>query len=180
LPDERLGVATAPLLLLSRPDVRQDLGLSREQAAEADRAITDLYVRALSLRGQSGPQVLEGRRAILDAERTWFEAHLSPEQRKRLIQVDLQWEGPSSLVSRPVVGDTLGLTADQRATLARAVAARDAARARRVYSPADEQALAHQALSVLTPPQRERWRAMLGRPFVPQRLSGRGPTATVR
>ena len=46
LPDSRLGVRTAPLLLLSRPDVRADLGLNSEQTLSAQRTITALYVQS--------------------------------------------------------------------------------------------------------------------------------------
>jgi hypothetical protein len=153
------------LLLLSRPDVQQDLHLSQSQAADAEQAIRDLYIRAATLRGKTGPPAVEGRKAIDEAQRAWFVANLSEEQQQRLVQVDLQWEGPTSLLSRPVVSDTLGLTPGQKTALAKAVGARDAARARGVYTRADEQALARQVLSVLTATQKERWRAMLGRPF---------------
>ena len=39
LPDDRLGVRTAPVLLLSRPDVRADLRLSPGQAEAAEREL---------------------------------------------------------------------------------------------------------------------------------------------
>ena len=52
LPDERLGFRTAPLLLLSRPDVRADVGLNPKQTVEAEKAVADLFVRATALRGQ--------------------------------------------------------------------------------------------------------------------------------
>jgi hypothetical protein len=166
LPDERLGVRTAPLLLLSRPDVRADLGLTAKQAEEAEKEITALYVRADALRGKTGVQALEQRKVIDEAQRVWFEINLTAEQRKRLLQIDLQWEGPSSLVSRPVVADTLGLSPEQRTTLKVAVAKRDQARLQRTYKPADEQTLTRHALVVLTPSQKDLWRAMLGTPFV--------------
>jgi hypothetical protein len=177
LPDERLGIRTAPLLLLSRPDVRADLGLSARQAEDAEKAITELYLRALALRGKSGEQVVRGRQAIDEATRVWFETHLTPEQRNRLVQVDLQWEGPSSLVSRPVVADTLGLTPEQRASLKQAVAQSHAARAGGTPVTTVERELARQALALLTPAQKERWRIMLGRPVAFQ-LAATQPDAS--
>jgi len=168
LSDARIGVRTAPVLLLSRPDVRGELGLSPRQADEAERAVSDFYTRALALRGKTGAQTVRERQAIDDAARSWFMDHLTAEQRIRLVQLDLQWEGPSSLVSRPVVSDTLELTAEQRAAVYQAVAKRNQARGGQAYSPAAEEALARQAFALLTPVQRERWRAMLGRPFAPQ------------
>ena len=67
LPDERLGVRTAPLLLLSRPDVCADLGLSARQVDDAEAAISDLYVRAAALKGQVGQPAVAARKAIDEA-----------------------------------------------------------------------------------------------------------------
>ncbi len=168
LPDHRLGLRTAPLLLLSRPDVRADLGLVPKQAVDAERMITDLFVMAVALRGKNGPEVVAARREIDVAMQTWLETHLSEAQFKRLIEVDLQWEGPSALVSRPVVADHLGLTTEQRNALGLAVAERNQQRARHGLQTGVEVQLARKALAVLSPAQRNRWKAMLGRPFVPQ------------
>jgi len=168
LPDDRLGYQMAPILLLSRPDVRADLRLDGRQTVDVEAAIDELYARARALKGQTGAVAVASRKAINEAQLKWLEAHLTPEQQVRLIQVELQWEGPSSLVTRPVVAETLGLTDSQTYDLKRAVAARDSARSRKVYTQVDEQVLAKHALDVLTPHQRERWRAMLGPVFWPQ------------
>jgi hypothetical protein len=168
LPDQRLGIRTAPLLLLSRLDVRTEIGLDEAQTADAEKTLTKLYGQAATLKGKTGPEVLAGRRAIDEAAEDWIKTRLSPAQRKRLIEIDLQWEGPSALVRRPVVADHLGLTAEQRAQLTRAIAERDRRRAQGGDWRASEHQLAQQALAVLTPEQRERWRAMLGRHFTPQ------------
>ncbi len=47
LPDDRLGVRIAPLLLLSRPDVRTEVKLTPDQEAQALAAISDLHGRAV-------------------------------------------------------------------------------------------------------------------------------------
>jgi hypothetical protein len=168
LPDHRLGLRTAPLLLLSRPDVRADLGLVPKQAADAERMITDLFVKAVALRGKNGPDVVAARREIDVTMQTWLETHLSEAQFQRLSEVDLQWEGPSALISRPVVADHLGLTTEQRNALGLAVDERNRRRARHGLQTGVEVQLARNALAVLSPAQRNRWKAMLGRPFVPQ------------
>ncbi|HEX8200611.1 MAG TPA: hypothetical protein VF590_08995 [Isosphaeraceae bacterium] len=165
LPDSRLGVRTAPLLLLSRPDVRDDLGLSSEQALSAERTMTELYVRATALRGQPDGSALAARRAIDEAQRRWLQAQLTPEQQARLAQIDLQWEGPSALLTRPVVAETLGLTTEQRQVLSTAIARRNHLRAQGQVRPQDERQLAEEALATLSAEQRQRWRAMLGPPF---------------
>lgn len=176
LPDERLGIRTVPLLLLSRPDVRADLGLDERQTADALRAIADLHARAAALRGRPDADAVAARRAVDEAQRAWLEANLSAPQRDRLVQVDLQWEGPSSLVSRPIVADTLALTPEQRAAIRKAVGEHFQARARGT-GPVDEKALSLSVLGTLSPAQRDRWKAMLGRPFVP-RLAARPAAAT--
>jgi hypothetical protein len=168
LPDSRLGLRQAPLLLLSRPDVRADVGLDPSQAADAERMLTDLYVKAAALRGKSGPEVLAGRRVIDEAGEEWLKTRLTEAQRKRLVEVDLQWEGPSARISRPVVADHIGLTPDQHARLAEAVNERK----RQITEGADAResipALTQLTLTLLTSEQRDRWFAMLGHHFSPQ------------
>jgi hypothetical protein len=172
LPDSRLGIRTVPLLLLSRPDVRADLGLNSAQAAEARRAISELHAKAASLRGKTGAEAIAARRAIDEEQRRRLEALLSPEQQDRLVQIDLQWEGPSALISRKMVAESLNLDDRQRATLAQAVSDRDRRRAQAPDRGGDERQLAEQALAVLTEPQRARWKAMLGRPLTIPQLAG--------
>src|SRR5258707_429902 len=87
LPDERLGVRTVPLLLVSRPDVRADLGLDQAQTDAARLAIDDLHRRAGALRGLPDDKVIAARRAIDEAEQRWIATHLSPKQTARLVQI---------------------------------------------------------------------------------------------
>lgn len=175
LPDSRLGIRTAPLLLLSRRDVQADLQLSRTQIEEAEAAIRDLYVKASALRGLTGDKALVARRAIDEQQRQWIDTNLSETQRTRIIQIDLQWEGPTALVSRPAVAEMLELTAEQVEALKKAVAESMQRRAQGNKSNEVEGNLARQTLTILTETQRTRWKAMLGRPFVPQ-LSQANPT----
>ncbi len=171
LPDERLGIRTAPLLLLSRPDVRGELAMTPLQTEAAEHAITDLYVQASRLAGKPNDEVLSLRRALITAQVRWIEANLTDEQKTRLVQIDLQWEGPSSLVSRPLVAQTLKLTAEQRERISKAVVERE--RSRKEHGPRleDERKLAVVALETLAPDQREHWRGLLGKEFVPRLAS---------
>jgi hypothetical protein len=172
LSDDRLGTRAAPLILLTRPDVRADLDLSVEQATDADAAIRDLYRRAEALRGQGdSAQVLAARRAIDEAGRDWLAAHLSEDQQTRLGQIDLQWEGPAALATRAPLAAALGLTRDQTQALRAAV---DESRR---SGPGSERRLAETTLGVLTPDQRDRWKAMLGRPFAVQIAEKAKPVA---
>ena len=107
LPEARLGVRTAPILLLSRPEVRSDLRLSQSQAVDVERVITDLYSKAAELKGKKGQEAVAARRIIDDAQQQWLSSNLTPEQIERLAQIDLQWEGPPALLSRSNVRSIL-------------------------------------------------------------------------
>ena len=165
LTDDRLGIRSAPLLLLNRPDVRAEVGLDAAQAADADRALNELYVQATALRGMHGPQYVDRKRAIDESEEQWLQTKLSASQRKRLTQIDLQWEGASALIGRPVIADRFGLTAEQRARLTEAIAIRDRRRAEGANPWECERQLFEQTRALLTTEQKQRWRAMLGPPF---------------
>jgi len=168
LPDDRLGRRTAPLLLLSRDDVRQDLGLTQPQGTEVDKAIIEFYSRAWELKGKKGPAADAERKKIDQEQVTWINTHLTAKQRARLIQVDLWWEGPSALVSRPLVGENVGLSVDQRSALIAAVKTRDADRGQKSFSMAAEDALWSATKKTLSPAQIERYEAMLGQRFRPR------------
>lgn len=164
LPDSRLGVRTAPLLLLSRRDIQADLQMSRTQVDDAEVAIRELYTKAYELRGLKGEKLVAERREIDERQRHWIETRLSETQRKRIVQIDLQWEGPSALVSRPAVAELLELTAEQITSLKKAVEASIGRRAKGESAVTVESDLARQTLSTLTEAQKLRWKAMLGQP----------------
>lgn len=172
LPDSRLGVRTAPILLLSRPDVQADLKLTTSQVLSAQRAIRSLYERAAALKGQPDSEVIAARRAIDEAQQRWLDAQINDDQRARLFQIDLQWEGPSAVISRPWLATHLGLSTDQRQALSQAVARletqRNSSTPGQAGGPPDEQALAEEVLSILTPEQRRNWKELLGRPLAIQ------------
>jgi hypothetical protein len=163
--DERLGIPTAPLLLLSRPDVRAEIGLDAIQAADADKTVGELYQQALALKGQRGPDVENRKRDVDLAGERWLESRLTESQRKRFSQIELQWEGPAALIHRPIIADALGLSTEQRARLAEAVAARDRRRDLGADRWECESQLFEQTKALLTSEQSRRWRAMLGPPF---------------
>lgn len=162
LPDSRMGIRTAPLLLLTRPDVQSDLGLEPAQAASLHKTLDELSQRAQSLRGKSGGEVVAERRAIDDAQSQWLTANLSEPQLKRLSQIDLQWEGSSALVSRSTVADMLKLTGNQVRELTRLIADRNARIIKNGFNPAEETAVRRQALAILTNPQLQAWNGILG------------------
>jgi hypothetical protein len=141
--------------------------------ADAERALAELLSRAAALVGKTGPNAVAGRRAIDEAQEQWLKTHLSDAQRKRLVEVDLQWEGASALISRPVVTDHIGLTPDQQERLKRAISERDQRLSKGENLFECESLLSRQTLTLLTPEQRTRWKAMLGRDFTPQLADSR-------
>ncbi len=164
LPDSRLGVRTAPILLLTRPDVQTDLKLSTEQIHSSRRVIDGLYDQASALKGKPDGEVIAARRMIDEAQQRWLESQLTDPQRARLLQLDLQWEGPSAVVSRSWVTNWIGLSPEQRQTIIDAVRSHHSASAEGGLS-AQEKALTEQVLAILNTEQRERWRGLLGQPF---------------
>src|SRR5262249_46204621 len=117
LPDNRLGTRVAPLLLLSRSDVQIDLKMTPEQVGAARHVIIELHEKDRTLKDKPDAQVITGRRAIDEASHEWINGNLSAEQKARLSQLDLQWEGPAALVSRKAIADALKLTDAQFKTL---------------------------------------------------------------
>ncbi len=176
LPDDRHGVRTAPLLLLSRPDVRADLKLDRAQILGAQNMINELTRRASALRGKTGAAVIAERRAIDEAQLDWLGKNLTGKQLQRLRQIELQWEGPAAMLSRPSVADHLRLTSEQRQRLARIVSGHAATRKRGQAPPLDDQALQQQVRLVLSPAQHGMWELLVGTPVRFVATSGPAPT----
>jgi hypothetical protein len=164
LPDTRVGIRTAPLLLLSRPDVQADLRLEPVQISGIHDTINGLTRRALALRGKSGPAVMTERRAIDEAQAEWLARNLSGNQLARLRQIELQWEGARAILSRPTVAEYLKLTPEQRQVLVRSISQANLQRSRGASTPQDEQALSDAARRVLSKVQQELWSNLLGTP----------------
>jgi hypothetical protein len=163
LPDARRHTRVTPLLLLSRSDVRDDLGLSESQTQAVELAIQRFHTQAQGLRGlRNDAETISARRKLDEEVFAWIDSRLLPAQKTRLVQIDLQWEGPSILVSRSIVSETLHLSVEQKLKLKTAIQSRDLA-LKSKQSDA-ELVLEKAALACLTEAQRESWRAMLGKP----------------
>ncbi len=165
LPDQSRGSRVAPLLLLSRPEVREDLQLTADQAADVERAIDDLHRKAAALKGMTGDEAIARRKAVDEGQKSWLENHLTPDQVDRLSQIDLRWEGPAALVTRKPVAEALSLSDEQRAALSKAVTECDAVRKKGMSAVEAEHQHNLRAMSVLSEGQKLRWEQMLGRPL---------------
>jgi hypothetical protein len=162
LPDNRLGSRTAPILLLTRSEVQADLGLSADQVNSAQAEIVQLRNKAVQLRGKRGTEAAAARRQVDEEELKWLNTNLSAEQSERLRQLDLQWEGPASLVNRPNLGEYLRLTAEQRQTISQVLSAQATKPA---ADPAQARSLLEQEIArTMTEGQRALWKALLGKP----------------
>ena len=168
LPDSCLRLRMQPLLLLSRPDVRADVGLDEKLARMADVAINEQRERADASHSMPEADARERRRDIDQAAELWLKTNLTLAQLKRLSEVDLQWEGPSALITRPKVAEHLKLTRSQCDALRHAVMVRNSKRAPGTFDAAVEEGLTHETSRILSPLQCEIWMAMMGRRFVPQ------------
>ena len=165
LPDESIGTRVAPLLLLSRPEVRDDLRLSSDQSVEVEKAIADLHAKAVALRGLTGEEAIARRRLVDEGQRTWLEAHLTPDQVERLAQLDLGWEGPAAMVTRKPVAEALALSDEQKAALARTIHECNGRREKGMPAAESELEHAQRALAILSEGQKARWERMVGRPI---------------
>ena len=172
LPDESRGHRVAPLLLLSRPEVRDDLQLAPDQVLEVEKAIADLHQKAAALKGKTGEAAVAGRRAVDEDQKAWLEKHLTIDQVDRLWQVDLRWEGPAAMATRPSVAEALSLSDEQKAALNRAVVERNAHQANTKDASAADHQFNLRALSILSDGQKQRWERMLGRPLVVKAAAG--------
>lgn len=165
LPDEARGTRVAPLFLLSRADVRDDLNIDPGQVAEIDKAIVDLFEKAKALRGKAGQAAVEARKAVDEGEKAWLEEHLKPDQISRLWQIDLLWEGPASMVTRPSVAEELSLSDEQKAALHAALRERNALRDKTKDVAAANHQFGVRALTILSNGQKQRWAEMVGHPI---------------
>ncbi|MGC8638777.1 MAG: hypothetical protein ACP5XB_02730 [Isosphaeraceae bacterium] len=177
LPDNRIGIRTAPLLLLSRPDVQTDLQLQRSQILGAQSAIEDLTRRGLAVRGKTGPAAIAERRKIDEAQLEWLGKNLTGRQLIRLRQIEFQWEGAGAMLSHPRVPEYLKLKPEQQQALARLISQRNAVRLRGGLAARDEPAFNQKVQAVLTESQRELWANLLGSPV---RFAATNPPARTR
>ena len=163
--DDRLGVPTVPIFLLLRSDIQKDLELEATQVAGVTRAASEFYAKALNLKGKTGPGQLAARKQIDTEAKTWMSTHLNPKQRERLAQIDLQWEGASALLNRPVVAEYLGLSKENQTEVARVISDAAELRAKAGRLTYDEHVeITRKAVALLTEKQRQQWVHVLGPP----------------
>jgi hypothetical protein len=162
LPDSRFGVRSAPILLLTRRDVQSDLKLDPQQLLSLRRVLPDIHRRAQALKGKPDADVIVARRQIDEEQGRWLESQLSESQQARLLQIDLQWEGPSATVTRSWVASYLELTNEQRQHLAGDVAKLRAAPASAAGLRTNVQS--DRLLKGLSQDQKMRWDVLVGKP----------------
>jgi hypothetical protein len=165
LPDESQGTRVAPLFLLSRPEIREDLGLTPALSQQVEKEINDLFTEAAKIKGKTGTEAIAQRKKVDESQKAWLENNLAPDQVDRLAQIDLRWEGPAAIVTRPSVASPLSLSDEQKAALKRAMAERNAQREKAKDHHAADQQFTQRVMSILTEGQKQSWERMLGRPI---------------
>jgi len=173
LPDDRIGIRTAPILLLTRDDVAADLKLSEDQRGKNWNMIDELGRQAAQLKGRNDKDALVLRRKIDQAQLEWLSRELTPEQNARLNQIDLQWEGPAALVNRPQIAQTVHLDDAQKKKI-REILAADVTKSRSTELDSRNE-LIRKVFRELDETQQQTWRALIGPDFfvVPKTASAR-------
>jgi hypothetical protein len=162
--DDRLGIRTAPIFLLTRSDIQSELKIDPKLAAASRHVATSLRLRASSLKGMKVPTIVAARRAIDEEMSQWLIKNLSPAQLDRLDQIELQWEGPSAMLSRPFLDESLSLTREQREKLTSCLAEGQTHRAQGKWTYDDHRELTRKSLAILSEKQRHLWVRILGEP----------------
>lgn len=165
------------MMLLMREDVQKELNLSQTQKAKLEQLRQEMQQAMQELRDLPPEQ----RRERMQALRQKYDPAtiLNETQRKRLRELELQWQGPFALMD-PEVAKQVGLTEEQQAKIRgiiqeafQSVRGQPGERMQE-FQKAREQA-EKKILEVLTPAQREKWQQMLGKPFEFQGGRGFGP-----
>jgi hypothetical protein len=164
--DDRLGIRTAPIFLLTRSDIQADLKIDPKLAAACRHVAASLRHKASALKGLKIPAMVAARRAVDEEMSQWLITNLKPEQLDRLDQIDLQWEGPEAMLTRPFYDESLGLARDQREKLTSYLAEAKAHRAQGTWTYEDHHELTRKAFTVLSEQQRHLWVRILGEPCI--------------
>jgi Spy/CpxP family protein refolding chaperone len=165
------------MMLLMREDVQRELNLSQTQKARLEQLRQEMQQAMQELRDLPPEQ----RRERMQALRQKYDPAtiLNETQRKRLRELELQWQGPFALTD-PEIAKQVGLTEEQQAKIRgiiqetfQSMRGQPGQPGERMqeFQKAREQA-EKRMLEVLTPAQREKWQQMLGKPFEFQ--GGRG------
>jgi hypothetical protein len=162
--DDRLGIRTAPIFLLTRSDIQSDLKIDPKLAAACRHVATGIRHKASALKGAKFPAIVAARRSIDEEMSQWLITNLSPQQLERLEQVELQWEGPAAMLTHPFYAESLSLTREQRERLTGFLTEARAYRAQGRWTYDDHHELTRKALIVLSEQQRHLWVQILGEP----------------
>lgn len=162
--DDRLGIRTAPIFLLTRSDIQADLKIEPKLAAACQHVAVSLRHKAAALKGVKIRDMVAARREIDEEMSQWLITNLSPQQLDRLDQIDLQWEGPAAMITRPFYDESVGLAREQREKLTSCLAEARAHRAQAIWTYDDHHELTRKALTILSEKQRHLWVQILGQP----------------
>ncbi|GBC90668.1 MAG: hypothetical protein N2045_10225 [Fimbriimonadales bacterium] len=169
-------------MLLMRPDVQRELNLTEQQKAKINEMQQAMRVAMQELRNLPPDQ----RRQRMEEIRQKNDPTtvLTDAQKKRLRELELQWQGPMALMN-PEIAREVGLTQEQQSKIQGILQEQFQAMRERFQQGGGQpdpqafekarQELENKILAVLTPAQREKWNQMLGKPFQFEGGRGFGP-----
>jgi len=165
---------SSPFMCMSRPDIRKELKLTKDQNKQVDAIVKDVMASA---RNQSDP--MGGMRKMTEADKQILDL-LDDNQKKRLGEIRIQMRGPAAILDEDV-SKPLGLSEDQikQAHDLQSAYMNELLGMMQHPSPsmsktADKKRDENDAklMAVLTDAQREQFKAMQGAPFKNARLKG--------
>lgn len=168
--------APGPMMLLQNAGVQTELRLAPEQKTAIGQLLKSLMSRFQGeMRGGDGPNP-EIRKKLATAAWTELPRILKPEQHKRLQQIELQARGAGQVLGDPAIQQTLSLSDEQKTQIRTSLEslrqeAQQAGGAREHLAQLRKEAFARTA-AILTTPQNETLRNLLGEPFELQLAPG--------
>lgn len=170
----------AGMMLLQRADVQKELNITAEQKAKAEDLQAKQREKMQQLRQNSDQMSPEERRKAMEELRSGSDpaSVLNETQKKRLKELEYQWQGPMALMN-PQVAKEVGLTNEQTTKMA-GIQTQMMENMRGMFQGGggggnreemmkqmqEARAKVEKDIeAVLTPEQKQKWQSMQGKPF---------------
>lgn len=169
-------------MILMRSDVQRELNLTEQQKAKINEMQQAMRMAREELRNLPPDQRRQRMQEL--RQKNDPKQVLTDAQKKRLHELELQWQGPIALMN-PEIAREVGLTEEQRSKIQGILTEQfqamrgqfqqgDGQQNMQAFQQAREE-VEKKILAVLTPAQREKWNQMLGKPFQFEGGRGFGP-----
>lgn len=159
-------------MLLMRPDVQKELHLTEQQKAKINEMQQAMRLAREELRNLPSDQRRQRMQEL--RQKNDPQQVLTDAQKKRLHELELQWQGPIALMN-PEIAREVGLTQEQQSKIQGIMMEQFQSMRGQFQQGGGQQNMQalqqareeveKKVLAVLTPSQREKWNQMLGKPF---------------